>query len=233
MRSFCIKTVLAATLVLALLAGCKKDYYQDGGLSKGDYNGTVLQYLQSRPDLFDSLVKVIKYTDMEQVFSTEQITFFAPADSSIRRIIEFANISLPLFGKPAITKIEDIRPAIWKKYLAKYIFKEVRSLKDYPQLDENNLSAFAGQMYTSYSGAPMNIGVIFHDANGVKYAGYRQLVVSRVSSATPRDYTTWFSAVVASADIHPSNGYVHAIRLGNHYFGFSQMEVLEDLIYNN
>lgn len=233
MRSFYIKTFLVVTLVFTLLVSCKKDYYQDGGVNEGVYNGTVLQYLQSRPDLFDSLVKVIKYAGMEQVFSSEQITFFAPADSCIRRTMEFVNISLPAYGKPAITRIEDIKPAIWKKYLAKYIFREARSLKDYPQLDVSNLSAFAGQMYTSFEGTPMNIGVIFNDANGVKYAGYRQLVVSHVSSATPRDYTTWFSAIVASANINPKNGYVHALRFGTHYFGFNQLEVLEDLIYNN
>lgn len=232
MKAF--KIFLVLTAVLAMVSGCsKKDYYQDGGLSSGQFEGNVLQYLESRPELFTTLTQVIKYAGLDQVVSGEDITFFAPADSSIRRSIEFANARLPINGKPKIEKIEDIKPAIWRKYLTRYIFKGSKALKDYPQLDIENLSAFAGQMYTSYDGAPMNIGVIYNDANGVKYAGYRQLSISLVNSATPRDYTTWYSATIASVNIKPTNGYVHAIRYGNHFFGFSPFEFADDLIFNN
>ena len=232
MKAFKIFFVLTA--VLALISGCsKKDYYTDGGLSSGQYNGTVLQYLESRPELFTTLVQVVKYAGMEQAVNAEDITLFAPADSSIRSLLQFVNERLPMAGKNQITKIQDIKPTILRKYLNRYIFKGSKGLKDYPQLDIENLSAFAGQMYTSYDGTPMNVGVIYNDANGVKYAGYRQLTISLVNSATPRDYTTWYSATIASVNIKPTNGYVHAIRYGFHFFGFNRFEFMDDLIYNN
>lgn len=234
MRIKIFKSLFVFLSAIALLTGCsKKDYYKDGGLSDGNFDGTVMQYLESRPELFSTLVQVIKYAGMEQTFNSEEITFFAPADSSIRNTLQSANSRLPVNGKNLITKIEDIKPAIWKKYLSRYIFKSAKALKDFPQLDTDNLSAFGGQMYSSYNGEPMNVGVIFTDANGVKYAGYRILTISLVNSSTPRDYTTWYSAIVASSNIKPTNGYVHAIRYGSHFFGFNPFEFSFDLIYNN
>ncbi|MFT3903630.1 MAG: fasciclin domain-containing protein [Niabella sp.] len=222
------------TALVLLFAGCnKKDYYKDGGLQDGKFNGTVMQFLESRPDLFKTLVSVIKYAGMEQVMSSENITFFAPADSSIRNTIESSNIILAAYGKSPITTIQDIKPELWRKYLSMYIFKGTKSLQDYPQIDIGNLSAYSGQMYTSYDGTPMNVGVIFNDANGVKYAGYRQLMLSLVNGSTPRDYTTWRSAYVATVNIKPTNGYVHVLRYGTHEFGFWAIEFGLDLVYNN
>ncbi len=228
------KIFITLLFAAAIITSCNKsDYYKDGGLSDGNFNGSVMQYLNTRPDLFATLTEVVKYAGLEQTLNSEEVTFFAPADSSIRSVIQVANLLLPAAGKQQISKIQDIKPALWRKYLTRYIFKGAKSLKDYPQLDISNLSAFAGQMYSSYDGAPMNVGVIFNDANGVKYAGYRQLMISLVNSATPRDYTTWYSAIIASVNIKPQNGFVHVIRFGGHYFGFNRFEFVDDLIYNN
>ena len=232
MKALKIYTVVAA-LFLLLTACNKKDYYIDGGTQKGTYNGTVMQFLESRPDVFSQLVEIIKYAGMENALSNEQVTFFAPADSSIRTTLQIANAFLPGNGKPVITKFTDIKPEIWRKYLSRYIFKEAKALKDFPQIDIGNLSAYSGQMYTSYDGQPMNVGVVFSDANGVKYAGYRYLRISLVNSSTPRDYTTWWSARVASSNIKTNNGYIHAIEFGFHEFGFRALDFTLDLIYNN
>lgn len=232
MKSIKIFGIVAALLVL-FSACSKNNYFIDGGIQNGTYNGTVMQFLESRPDVFTQLVAVIKYAGMETALSSEQVTFFAPADSSIRKTLEISNILLPGAGKPVITKITDIKPAIWRKYLARYIFKGSKSLADFPQIDIANLSAYSGQMYASYDGEPMNIGVNFTDANGVKYAGYRYLIISQVNSSTPRDYTTWWSSRVASSNIKASNGYIHALKFDTHYFGFSFLDFVNDLIYNN
>ncbi|WP_114789260.1 fasciclin domain-containing protein [Niabella yanshanensis] len=232
MKALRIYTITAAFLLL--LSACnKKGYYIDGGTEDGTYKGTIMQYLESRPDVFAQLVDVIKYAGMETVLSSEEVTFFAPADSSIRRTLEITNLLIPFAGKPVITKITDVKPEIWRKYLSRYVFKGSKSLSDYPQIDIGNLSAYSGQMYASYDGVPMNVGVNFTDANGVKYAGYRYLLISLVNSATPRDYTTWWSAFVASSNIKASNGYIHALQFDIHEFGFRSLDFANDLIYNN
>ena len=35
--------------VMVMAVGCKKDYYTDTGLHTPNFNGNVLQYLQSKP----------------------------------------------------------------------------------------------------------------------------------------------------------------------------------------
>jgi len=70
--------------------------------------------------------------------------------------------------------------------------------------------------------------VVYNDAvNGpkedqviIKYAGYRQLMISYIPDLSkPKSF--WINALVSSSDINPTNGIVHALKFTNHYFGFS------------
>ncbi|MCD2424661.1 hypothetical protein LQ567_17905 [Niabella pedocola] len=203
-------------IVVLGFAACKKnDYYKDSGTHDPNFKGNVLQYLQSKPGQFDSVAKLIKIAGMESVFQNEEITFFAPSDSSIRASIDITNMNLASIGLNPINRMDQIKPAVWRKYLALYLFKGAKSLNDYPQIDFGNFSAFSGQIYYSYDGYPMNIGAVYQDAGGIKYAGYRMLYLSYIGSlSSPKDVSTWVSISVASANIHPSNGYVHALRYG-------------------
>lgn len=224
-----IFTLSLAMIVCAM--GCQKDYYKDTGIHKGDFNGTVLDYLNSKPDYFTTVVKLIKMTGMESAFQNEDITFFAPADSSINLAIAFLNSQTQFLGLPKVTRVEQISTDVWRKYLSRYVFKGKKAMNDYRQFDPENLSAYSGQIYASYDGSLMNVGVLYYDAGGVKYAGYRQLYISFIpSSSSPLDYTTWYSAQVASANIAPTNGYVHVLRYANHSFGFNPILFFQDAV---
>lgn len=217
--------------LLAVLNGCQKEYYKDTGTHTANFDGNMMEYLQSKPQYFDSVVKLIQITGLESAFTNEEITFFAPADSSIRRTISFINDAGSLLGLPRVTRMEQIDKEVWRKYLSRYIFKGKKSMSDYRQIAPQNLSAFSGQIYASYDGALMNVGVIYDDAGDVKYAGYRHLMLSFIPSASnPLDYTTWYSANVASVNIAPTNGYVHALEYPLHYFGFAPDLFLEDVL---
>lgn len=226
------RSIIIAVIIAAIAVGCqKKDYFTDTGKHKPNYQGTVLDYLKSKPQMWDSLLKVIRIAAMEDVFKMETITFFAPADSCIARTITALNVYLDEKGKNRVTDLAQIKPEVWKKQLSRYLFKDARSMNDYPQLDPANLSAYPGQIYSSYIGDIMNIGVIYNDAGGVKYAGYRQLRLSFIPSVSaPRDYASWFSATVASVNVAPTNGYVHVLNYPNHNFGFSTTRFIEDVI---
>ena len=65
----------------------------------------------------------------------------------------------------------------------------------------------------------MNMGVVYYDASGVKYAGPRQILYSYVNDFASMDM---INAYVASCDIQPFNGVVHVIRFTNHNFGFDR-----------
>lgn len=227
------KIIIGALIaVVVFTMGCKKDYFEDTGVHTPNFNGTVMQYLEAKPEYFDSLIKVIKIAGMEDVFKKEDITFFAPADSSIKRTISFVNTQLGFLGKPLITRLEQIKPEVWRRQLSRYVFKEKKAMNDFRQIDIENLSAYPGQIYASYDGLLMNVGVIYDNAGGVKYAGYRHLQLSFIPSASaPRDFASWYPADVASVNIAPTNGYVHVLRYPLHYFGFSQFAFFEDAYF--
>jgi hypothetical protein len=234
MKMVTIRRIFSACglAALILLASCSKDkYFENTGTINGSFQGNVLEYLKSKPQYFDSVVKVIRLAGMENVFTTEPITFFAPADSSIRSTIAELNRQLSFQGKPTVYKLEQIKPEVWRTQLARYVFKGKKSMNDYPQLDPGNVAAYPGQIYASYEGDIMNVGVIYNDAGGVKYAGYRQLTLSYIPSpSAPRDYLSWYPTTVASVNIAPANGYVHALRYSNHFFGFEVNQFIENAI---
>lgn len=227
------KIFFSCSLVIVLvITGCQKqDYFKDTGVHTPNYEGSVLQYLQSKPAYFDSLTKIIKLAGMESIFSNEEITFFAPADSSIRSSIKLLNQELRNLGMKEVARLEQIKPEVWRTQLSRYLFKGKKSMNDFPQIDGENLSAYPGQIYASYDGLIMNVGVFYSDAGGVKYAGYRQLQLSYIPSpSAPRDYRSWWTVTVASVNVAPSNGYVHVLRYPTHFFGFEPRQFIENAI---
>jgi len=211
---------VAILACILFLSSCQDDsYLRDGGKANPEFNGTVLDFLKSRPDLFTELVDVIEYADMEEVFEKEQITFFAPTDFSIDKSMERLNYYwYNLQGQDSVTNIKQVKPEVWKELLSLYIVEDKYIAKDIPQLDTTAMAAYPGQAYVSYGGKPMNIGLVYHDANGIKYAGYRQILYAYVNDFVENDMT---NAYVATSDIQPRNGAVHVIRFIDHDFGFN------------
>lgn len=226
------KIILALSLILmGFTMGCQKDYYKDTGIQTAGFDGTVMDYLNSKPEYFTEVAQLVKLTGMESAFKNEDITFFAPADSSINRTLAFVNEQTERLGLPRVTRLEQISTDVWRKYFSRYVFKGKKSMNDYRQIDPQNLSAHSGQVYASYDGLLMNVGVNYGDAGGVKYAGYRQLVISFIPSASAAlDFTTWFSTNVASVNITPTNGYVHVLQYASHYFGFEPRLFFQDAL---
>lgn len=242
MKKNIVKVSVALFLLTTVIIGCKKDYYRDTGVKTGEFDGTVLDYLKSKPQYFDTLVKIIDYAGMTSIFQNEEITFFAPADSCIRATYRECNIVLNLLGRAPVTRYQQIKPAVWREALSRYILKGARSLTDFPQIDFQNIAAYPGQIYNSYYDLIMNVGAAHAPGGNVPYAGYRQLVISYIPTpSSARDYQTWTRAYVASVNIHPKNGYVHVLRYppvasggtllaDPHFFGFDPIKFLETAI---
>lgn len=209
------------------MANCTNDdYLIDGGKSNPYFDGTIMEFLQSRSskddprnDYFSDLVEIIKLADMENVFEKENITFFAPTNWSIRRSVDMLNRVWYQMGNDSIKSLKQIKPAVWRQYLSMYILKDKYALKDIPQIDTTAIAAYPGQTFISYGGLPMNAGVVYGDANGVKYVGPRQILYSYIYDITISDLR---NAYVATSDIQPKNGVVHVIRMTDHDFGFDK-----------
>lgn len=207
------------SLVPLLFVSCKKDkYYFDGGKSNPEFKGTILQYLQSKPVQFDTIAAIIKIAGLEKEFQEDELTFFAPTDLSVRSILKTTNSYLYQTGKDTLKVLTDVEPQIWRKYLMMYMFKGANRLKDYYQLDINLKAVYPGQNYYSYNHTIFNIGVIFDDVNGIKYAGYRHLTIGYITDVN-RPVDSWIPADISSSDIKPTNGVVHTLN-ANHTFGF-------------
>ena len=219
---FCL---LAITL---LTASCKK-YYFDSGVHNAKYEGNMMQYLKSDPKLFDSTVRVINLAGMSSVIENENITFFAPPSGSIFKTIKRLNIFLRSSGSDTVSRLEQIKPQVWKNSLSQYIFKGSNLLKDYPQRDTLSFVAYPGQNYTSYQGRIMNVGSIFNDAGGVAYAGYRQLYLAFIPDlSNPK--IALVNIPVATSDIQPTNGVLHVLTRNKHNFGFNTDLFIEQAI---
>lgn len=223
-----ITIVLVFICLISIISCQDKSYLYDEGKAVPHFDGTVMQFLESRPDLFTNLVEVIKYADMEQTFQQEEITFFAPTDWSIKRSMDSLNYYWYNYeAGDSVTLITQVKPAVWRELLSLYVVEAQYVLKDIPQLDTVAMDAYAGQAYVSLNGRPMNIGVVYHDANGIKYTGYRQLLYSYVNNFVSNDLT---NAYVATSDIQPTNGVVHVLRFTDHSFGFNASQFISKAI---
>lgn len=214
----CKITFIAIIAVVGLFSCTDDSYLYDGGKSNPFYEGNMLEYLKSRPDYFSKLVNIIEYTGMEKTFEEDEITFFVPTDFSIDKSIKLLNNRLYRQGKDTVRLVEQVDAEVWKDLLTLYIIENKYLLKDIPQMDTTAMNIFSGQAYKSLNGRSMNIGVVYHDSEGVKYTGYRELFYSYIYDFTENDL---INAHVATSDIQTVNGVVHVIRFKDHYLGFS------------
>ncbi|MCC8408091.1 hypothetical protein LJ707_04065 [Mucilaginibacter sp. UR6-1] len=222
--------------LLIVLAGCKRDeYYIDGGKAQADFPGNMMEYLEQKPVPFDTIAQIVKLAGMEDTFRNADFTFFAPDDDVVKRTIgSFTrgglNRDLYEEGRDTVKQLSDISPVVWRKFLTRYMFAGVNRLKDYPQIDLNLQSQYPGQLYYSTGNEVCNIGVIYGDANGVRYIGPRRLhimFVPDVANPTATSYPTYIS----SSDIKPRNGVVHTLAYSGAYFGFNYNEFYSDVYF--
>jgi len=236
-----MKKILTYLTFFGLLAtACNKDdYYRDSGTHDPAFSGSTMEYLDAkakRPiDLFDTLVQVIRYAGMEDVFRNEQVTFFAVPDPSINRSLDQLNTFLYLSGQDTIKSFRAVKPEVWKYFLSQYVIRGDYGLIDFPQVDTLALFAFPGQLYETYNAEePLNVGVVYHHLENdgpdnskitIPYKGPRQILISHIPDfAEPKK--NWINNFIASSNIKTDNGRVHVINYNRHSFGFESIKFI-------
>ncbi|TJZ59737.1 hypothetical protein FAZ15_12605 [Sphingobacterium olei] len=230
MKKYIIRNLFFTCLMGLILGSCQDKYFIDSGVHESHYDGTVVDYIKMRKDVFDSLYKVIQLCELESVLNQKGVTFFAPGDQSIRKAVFALNEALYLTGRDSIYTLDQVDPAVWREYLSMYIYNDTYLLKDIPQVDTLNLNIYPGQGFESYGGTNMNLGVNYNDVISeiredefqiVKYAGYRQLFISYIrNTGNVGSFGSMVNAPVATSDIQTSNGVIHALEYRRHTFGF-------------
>ena len=220
--------LLVLASMLLLFASCKK-YYFDTGVHNPKYNGSTLQYMKAKQPFFDSTLTVVNLAGLTDVLDKENVTFFAPPSGSVFKSIKRLNIYLRNSGKDTVSKLNQIKPEVWRNTLSQYIFKGSFLLKDYPQRDTLAYIAYPGQNYTSYAGRIMNVGAIFGDAGGVSYAGYRQLFLAYIPDLS-NPQVALQNNPVATSDIQTTNGVLHVLTKIKHNLGFNTDTFIDQVV---
>lgn len=247
--------IITCCALLLVLNACKRDnYYKDGGLAKADFNGNMLQYLESKPIPFDTIAQLVKLAKLDTIFTKDDLTFFAPSDAIFKLTLgdihsnddnqrgrkQRPSLNQLLFqaGRDTIKTLDQVDGAIWRKYLMRYMFHGANRLKDYQQIDFSLRSLYGGAIYNSYGGTPTTIGVVYNDVSKgdankgdysvVKYIGYRQLSISYILDISKPDGAA-ITNFVSSSDIKPTNGVVHALEYDGIDFGFSLYDLFTDI----
>lgn len=248
-----VNIVLGIGIVLFAACG-QDDYYTDGGRVNPQFDGSIMAYLDAHPIQLDTIAEIVRLAGLEEVFNTEEFTFFAPRDEEIKELIgqvnyigddplltqTGANQLLYDLGLDTIRTLADVDSAIWRKYMERYMFRGRKLLKDYPQVDFDVINTFGGQNYFAYNNTVSNIGVVFNDAvtdegkpteTRLKYMGYRQLYISYIWNISDPDPINWEQHRVSSSDIQPTNGVVHVLDFTfGGGFGFAKYDVMSDII---
>lgn len=212
------KLLLLAGMLFLLLSACKKDdYYKDGGLADPFYKGSIYDYLKNNPYLFDTVAYVIERAGLKETLQNDSVTFFSPTDDAIKGAMDDLN-SYRYYNVEDSVHLEDIDPAVWKRFLGMYIIKGKYLAKDFARVDPVNVYAYPGINYVMSTGYILNIGLVYQNYNGVEAVGAR---IIRVADITydPSNYANNPSVLVATSDIQPVNGVLHVMNI-KHILGF-------------
>ena len=235
MRMKYLNRLLFFVAVIGIYSCTKNDYYKDSSTHDPNFNGNIMQYLESRSkdstSLFDSLVYIIKLSGLEPTLSNDKITFFAPTDRSIGKAILALNRNLFAEGQDTILKMDQIKPEVWSKLLKGYMIEGDFGLVDFPQMDTINLVSYGGRLHQTYdSDLVMNVGVVYHDfINGstrINYGGHRQLLYSFIPDIS-RPKSNLINGYISTSNIKPTNGRIHVIDYIRHGFGFMDIRFIQ------
>ncbi len=94
MKSFKISFLLLLLLTLLVQTSCEKKFeYEASPRPQGKFNGSILDYLKSRPDVFSLLVQGVEKAGMSGTLNSDTYTLFAPDDIAFKAFLGTRRIS--------------------------------------------------------------------------------------------------------------------------------------------
>ncbi len=181
----------------------------------------MYDYLTEKTLYFDSVKLIIDLAGMKDMFVKDTITFFAFTDDAIKEAMDDLNYQR-FSNREDSVGIRDIGPEIWRQFISMYILRGKRLAGSFPRVDRDNIRAFPGINYVMLNGYILNIGLEYTDYRGVEAVGPRLLYLNDVTF-DPTDFRKNNYVRVASTDIQPRNGVIHALHY-QHTMGFRPAE---------
>ena len=205
----------AAVVTIAGATGCKKtdDYYKNYTTSAGNFQGNALQYLQSQPGVYDSMLLAInRVTGLADSLKTESVTLFAVSNRSFTLALQNIN-QARLDSIPSIppVSISTIDSATLDTFLCRYVLRG--------HATSDSLENFTdGRFFPSIRyGYNMQMQYSKTNASGFKNGGPKAIIFSDPKNSIFTRY--WIRVNTITVDIKTTNAIIHLLPPG-HDFGF-------------
>lgn len=209
-----ISIIVLSIVAILFTSGCSDDYFEDGGVAtdqSGVLNMSTMQYLESQPTKFDTLVTLIKLSGLEAQVNKSGSTFLAPQDYSIHNYLK---LLYPDESKwPLLTNLSEAEKAEVAQIIENYIIPD--------KLIERGGLTSAYSYATTSRGKKVRFNMIREDYLGNVNMGASYVMfglnISPDSSATEQ----FQSVQVVASGLRSTNGIVHVLDSNNHIFGFN------------
>jgi hypothetical protein len=210
MKISIIAVLLATTL---FIGGCSDAYFTEGGLpvdQTGELNVTTMQYLESQPARFDTLVILIKVAGLEAEVNKAGNTFFAPQNYSIHN---YFKLLYPEKEKwPALNNLSDEEKAEITQTLKNYIIPDKK-------IERSGLSP-AYSFATTSGGKKSRFNLIREDYLDNVNMGAAFVVFALDVSPDGSPVERYQPVQVVVSGLRSTNGIVHILDSNSHIFGF-------------
>lgn len=197
-------------LLAVWVCSCAKDegYYGRRNPNEG-FNGTVLAYLESKPGVYDSLLRVVRRLGLEDVLRDSTITVFAPSNASFQLALTNLNNLRKRTDKDP-EYLENVDKVQLDTMVAQYIIRG--------RYTSDSLRTKDGlRLFSTRFGYPMHARLNDNSSSGFINGGPNSIQFSDTKrSLFERD---WISTTTGSVNIQASNGVVHVLT-PDHVFGF-------------
>ena len=208
-----ILMIVISMIAIMLSSGCSDDYFADGGIvsdQSGVLNLTTMQYLESQPARFDTLVMLIKLTGLEGEINKTGNTFLAPQNYSIHNYLK---LLYPERSKwPAIAQLpEEVKQEV-ADILSNYIIPN-------KQIERGGLSP-AYSFATTHGDRKARFNLVRADYLGNVNLGPSYIIFALDVSTAGSPVERYQSVEVITTDLRSTNGIVHVLDSNTHIFGF-------------
>lgn len=209
-------------IALIVLIACNKDNtWRNYENKAGNFSGNAIQYLQSQPGVYDSMLLVMnRISRMADIAQREDITLFAISNRSfalaLQNINQARHDSMPAMLPISLSTIDSVvLDTFFCRYLlqGKHPSSDVADLADglfFPTIPYKNRNLSD----TNYT---MQMQFARTNASGFEGGGPKAIIYSDPKGSI--FYRYWVRVNTITVDIQTSNAIVHVLPPG-HDFGF-------------
>ncbi|QEC54011.1 F5/8 type C domain-containing protein [Anseongella ginsenosidimutans] len=196
----------------AVLQGCSKDEgFYSRKVTEKDFEGSVLEYLESKPGIYDSLLLVTHRLGLEETLQDSAITLFALTNSS--------------FGL-AVTNLNNLRETTDKPFgfLSNIDYLHLDTMMSWyiirGKYEADSLTQQDGLMLEGVRfNYPMHAKLARSNSSGYEGGGPKIIEFSNTNESQFLRY--WVTTTTASVNVRTRNGVIHVLT-PDHIFGFNE-----------